>query len=54
MLYAIKSYPSTSQRDQLIDVLTECHQDHSMTAPDRSYWSRFDTDYLKSMITILS
>ena len=54
MLYAMKYYEPTSYRDLLIDVISEQHKALSMDAPERSYWTRFDTDYLDNMMAILS
>ena len=54
MLYAMKYYEPTSYRNLVIDTLTAQHQALSMEAPGRSYWTRFDTDYLDNMMAILS
>ena len=53
MLYAIKSYELTSYRELLIDVLSSQHDSLSIAiAPN--YWSRFDTDYLETLMITLS
>ena len=54
MLYAMKYYEPTSYRDLLIDVISEQHKALSMDVPSRSYWTRFDTNYLDNMMAILS
>jgi len=54
MLYAIKSHESTSYRELLIDVLSSQHQSLGMKVPERSYWTRFDTDYIEELSVILS
>jgi hypothetical protein len=54
MLYAIKYYESTSYRELLIDVLSSQHQSLGMKVPERSYWTRFDTDYVEELSVILS
>jgi len=54
MLYEIKYYESTSYRELLIDVLSSQHQSFGMKVPERSYWTRFDTDYLEDLLVILS
>ena len=54
MLYAIKYYESTSYRELLIDVLSSQHQALGMKVPERSYWTRFDTDYVEEFSVILS
>ena len=54
MLYAMKYYEPTTYRDLVIDVISEQHKALSMGVPERSYWTRFDTDYLENMTAILS
>ena len=54
MLYAMKDYEPTSYRNLVIDVLSAQHQALSMEVPERTYWTRFDTDYLDHMMAALS
>jgi len=54
MLYAIKYHEPTSYRELLIDVLSSQHESLGMKAPERSYWTRFDTDYLEELSVLLS
>lgn len=54
MLYAMKYYEQTEYRNLLIDVLSNQHGALSMDIPERSYWNRFDTDYLDNMMATLS
>ena len=53
MLYEIKHHELTSYRELLIDVLSGQHESLSIEiAPN--YWSRFDTDYLETLMITLS
>jgi hypothetical protein len=54
MLYKSAYYEPTSYRNLLIDVLSSQHETLSLNIPDRSYWNRFDTDYLENMMVIFS
>ena len=54
MLYAMKYYEPTSYRDLVIDVLRDQYEALSMEPMERSYWTRFDTNYLDNMVAILS
>ena len=50
----MKYYEPTSYRDLVIDVLRDQYEALSMEPMERSYWTRFDTNYLDNMVAILS
>lgn len=54
MLYEKKYYEPTSYRDLVIDVLSDQHELLSIDVPSRSYWTRFDADYLEGIMVVLS
>jgi hypothetical protein len=54
MLYEIKHHELTSYRELLIDVISEQHKSLDIRTPKNSYWSRFNTEYLESLMFNLS
>jgi|SaaInlStandDraft_1057018.scaffolds.fasta_scaffold00360_15 hypothetical protein len=54
MIYKAAYYEETSYRSLLIDVLSSQHEAVSLNIPERSYWNRFDTDYLENTMVKFS